>query len=58
MMGEIYRGALLIPDENRNVIQVRFPPLDQNTYVLGPVVFSAATRPACKTWVDGQGWAT
>jgi hypothetical protein len=58
MMGEIYRGALLIADENRNVIQVRYPPLDQGTYVVGPVVYSAATRPLCKTWVDAQGWAT
>jgi hypothetical protein len=57
-MGEIYRGALLIADENRNVIQVRYPPLDQGTYVVGPVVYSAATRPLCKTWVDAQGWAT
>ena len=57
-MGEIYRGGLVIPDENRAAIMVRYPPIDPVTQQSGPVVYSASTRPACKAWVDSQGWAT
>ena len=57
-MGEIYRGGLVIPDENRSAIMVRYPPIDPVTQQSGPVVYSASTRPACKAWVDSQGWAT
>jgi hypothetical protein len=57
-MGEIYRGALIIPDHDRSVVEVRYPPIDPATLVIGPVVYSATTRPLCKTWVDAQGWAT
>jgi hypothetical protein len=58
-MGEIYRGGLVIPDDDRaNTIVVRYPPTDPVTQAVGPVVYSSTSRVACKTWVDGQGWAT
>ena len=58
VMGEVYRGALVIGDENRAGFLVRYPPVDSVTQQVGPVVYAATTRPACKTWVDSQGWAT
>ena len=57
-MGEIYRGSLVIPDDNRASIIVRYPPVDPVTQQVGPMVYSATSRTACKAWVDGQGWAT
>jgi hypothetical protein len=59
VMGEIYRGGLVIPDDDRaSTIVVRYPPVDPVTQQVGPVVYSSTTRVACKAWVDGQGWAT
>jgi hypothetical protein len=58
VMGEVYRGAMVIGDENRTGYLVRYPAIDPVTQQVGPVVYAASTRPACKTWVDGQGWAT
>ena len=59
VMGEIYRGGLVIPDDDRaSTIVVRYPPIDPVTQQVGPVVYSSTTRVACKAWVDSQGWAT
>jgi hypothetical protein len=57
-MGEIYRGSLVIPDDTRTAIIVRYPSIDPVTQQPGPVVYSSTTRTACKAWVDSQGWAT
>ena len=57
-MGEVYRGGLIIGDDDRTGYLVRYPVLDPVSQHVGPVVYAASTRAACKTWVDGQGWAT
>jgi len=57
-MGEVYRGGLIIGDDDRTGYLVRYPVLDPVSQQVGPVVYAASTRAACKTWVDGQGWAT
>ena len=57
-MGEVYRGGLIIGDDDRTGYLVRYPVLDPVSQQVGPVVYAASTRSACKTWVDGQGWAT